>query len=350
MKPSSKSKAFVECRQIFDLATPAQNSEKSYKQKTSSSFMEFDLLQLYYKENTSLLRCVRAYTIIPKYVKKPTEKNYKAEKIIAVLREIREKLNNEIGYVWQERWLKMLPFSVQQNTTKDWFVGRVSMPLIALVKLSEFGCEKEIEVISKHLDYFGSKTGNVAKIPKNISSDLAWLSAAILCDGHIRKDLFKVSFQVTDKLLAEKFRKLFCAIFEVRDNGVSVRPSHHGKKPLYRFDGSSRAIVHFLNIFFEIPRGNKCSKIRVPSVINKSSIEVKRAFLKGVFDTDGGKRGKGLGLTSASKTFVDQVYSLLLQFEIRPYKDSWVNKIYNKRAYGLKFKNDSHSNFLNRSI
>ena len=135
--------------------------------------MKFDLLQLYYKENTNLLRCVRAYTIVPKYVDKPTEKNYKAEIIVAVLRKIREKLNKEIGYAWQEKWLETLPFKVKRGSTKDWFTGRSSMPLIALVKLGEFGCEKEIEIISKHLDYFGSKTGNVAKIPKNMSLELA---------------------------------------------------------------------------------------------------------------------------------------------------------------------------------
>ena len=82
---------------------PAENFQNDYKQKKINSFMGFDLLQLYYKENTTLLRCVRAYTIISKYVEESTEKNYKAEKIIIVLRGIREKLNKEIGYGWQEK-------------------------------------------------------------------------------------------------------------------------------------------------------------------------------------------------------------------------------------------------------
>ena len=82
---------------------PALYSTKSYNFSKNNCSMEFDLLQLYYKENTTLLRCVRAYTIISKYVEESTEKNYKAEKIIIVLRGIREKLNKEIGYGWQEK-------------------------------------------------------------------------------------------------------------------------------------------------------------------------------------------------------------------------------------------------------
>jgi hypothetical protein len=310
--------------------------------------MKFDFFELCNYNNESLLRCIRAYTIIPKYTKNPTEKNYKAEKIISTLQKIKTKLNKKFGFCWQKKWLNSLPIKVQKNSTKDWFSGRASIPLIALFKLKTFGCEKEVNFIKNNLDYFSSKTGNIARIPKKISPELAWITAVILCDGHLAKNEFKVSLQVTDKLLVKKFANTFCEIFELQQNNIFARPSHHGNKILYRFDVSCKPVIYFLNFFLEIPRSKKSEIIRIPKIISESPIKIKRSFLKGVFDTDRGKRGHGLGLTSASKEFVDQTYVLLQEFNIKPYKDSWINKKYNKQAFGLKFKNDSNSNFLNK--
>lgn len=67
-----------------------------------------------------------------------------------------------------------------------------------------------------------------------------------------------------------------------------------------------------------------------------------------MFETDGGKRSRGLGLTSASKAFRDQVFELLLESKIKASKDEWLNKKYNKKYYGLRFRITEQSKFLCR--
>ena len=96
----------------------------------------------------------------------------------------------------------------------------------------------------------------------------------------------------------------------------------------------------------DVPRGKKSHKIIVPDTVKQSSPELKRAFLEGVFVTDGGKRRGGLGLSTASLLFRDQMAHLLEEFDIQPKKDQWINKLYNKKYYGLYFPITDNSQFL----
>lgn len=310
--------------------------------------MEFNLLNLHCAGDTELRKCVRAYTIMPKYVKSPTERNFKAEKIIGILRQINFKLRKKVGLNWKEKWLEKLPFKVKKASPKDWLLGRASIPLITIIKLNEFGCEKEVEEIYQHLDYFCSTTGTIARIPKKISQELAWLAATILCDGHIDKNKSRVVFNLSDRELIKKIEIAFNNIFEIKSCNYLIKDKPQSIKQLFGLNSENRGAVRFLNNFLEIPAGKKCDIIKVPESILQSSPEIKRAFLKGVFETDGGKRRKGLGLTSASKKFRDQNFELLQEFGIKASKDEWINKLYNKKYYGFQFKIEPKSEFLCR--
>ncbi|MBT4596612.1 MAG: hypothetical protein HOC95_01420, partial [Candidatus Diapherotrites archaeon] len=60
MKPSSKSKTFVRCRQISDLATPASTPRRDYKCKKSISSMVDKRLKFQKgKQREFLERCVQ---------------------------------------------------------------------------------------------------------------------------------------------------------------------------------------------------------------------------------------------------------------------------------------------------
>ena len=227
-------------------------------------------------------------------------------------------------------------------------VGKASMPLIAITTLNEFKCEKEVEEIKQHLDYLCSTTGTVARIPKKVSEELAWFVATILCDGHMTKNGSRISFSLSDKQLIRKLDIIFHNLFELNGCNFKIKDKPQCVKPQYGLNCENKAIIRFLNNLFEIPTGKKCDIITIPKIIQQASLKIKKAFLKGVFDTDGGKRSKGLGLTSASKKFRDQNFELLKEFDIAPYKDEWVNKLYNKKYYGFQFKVDSNSKFLCR--
>ena len=53
-------------------------------------------------------------------------------------------------------------------------------------------------------------------------------------------------------------------------------------------------------------------------------------------------------MTSASIKFRDQTFDLLQEFSIMPSKDEWINKLYNKKYYGFRFKIEPISEFLCR--
>ena len=174
--------------------------------------MCFDLFRLHFSEEDQHKReLLRIYSIIQKHSHKSNEKNIRAEEIVKILRAARTKLNNQFGFSWQKQWLAKIGFGIKHSSPKDWFAGRASIPIIAIKKLEEFGCEKEVSEIMKISKYFGSTTGKVVIIPKEINEDLAYLAGAILCDGHLKKDDYRIFYELTEKRLVEKFQKLsFC--------------------------------------------------------------------------------------------------------------------------------------------
>ncbi|MDO8626926.1 MAG: hypothetical protein Q7K42_00540, partial [Candidatus Diapherotrites archaeon] len=260
--------------------------------------MEFDFFKLHNSEEDKDLReCLRLYSVVPKFAKQTTEKEILAERIVKILQSVNEKLKKE-NLDWKRKWIKTFSYSIAKRTVDDWFLGRASIPLFALQELKKFGCEKEVQEIMKNSEYFCSTTGKVFKLPPKLNPDLAWLVGAILCDGHMHKLRHGVSFEVVDKILIIKFQNIFNAQFGVN---VAYKNSklREKRKQLYRFRVRCKPVVRFFEQFFEIPRGKKSHKIVVPQLILNSNIGIKKAFLIGVFDTDGGKRRNGLGLTSA---------------------------------------------------
>jgi len=270
----------------------------------------------------------------------------KARLIHLVLAEIRKNFSKR-NTPWKKELSKKADLSVSDSTIKDWFLGRASIPFNDLKSICKFANQEQIKKINENTCYFCTKTSSIARFPRKNSKDLAWLVAAILCDGHMKKNCEGICFEVSDLVLCNKFCKTFARVFETKIKHPSIRN---------RIDYNQTHTIHlnnvpsilFLNKLFEIPLGKKCPIIKVPKLIFESNNELKRTFLKGVFDTDGGKRGGGLGLTSLSEKFVDNVSELLEEFEINPHKESWINKKYNKKCFGVRFKIDAHSIFLMR--
>ncbi len=96
-----------------------------------------------------------------------------------------------------------------------------------------------------------------------------------------------------------------------------------------------------------IPKGNKSSVVDVPSKIINGSKEIKKNFLAGYFDADGGFRGNSIGFTTASKNLHQNISILLDEFGVLHSKEEWVNKRYNKTYFGIKLRKKEIDNFLN---
>jgi hypothetical protein len=302
----------------------------------------FDLVENNFSKNFDL----RVLTDLKTSAHFGVEANLEAKIILSLLKKINfECLKNNKN--WRQEWIKKAGFNIKKSGLKEWFSGRSSVPFKAILGLESFCSKEDYSLIKENCNYFCTKTSSLAKFPRGLSPDLAWLVAAILCDGHLRKNGDSLAFEVSDLALANVFSSKINNVFESK--GMKIREINRiGRNTTYMFDLSNKPVCHFFNKIFKIPFGKKCAIIEVPELIKNSTFEIKKAFLKGVFDTDGGKRGGGLGLTSLSEKFVDDVSELLKEFEIVAHKESWLNKKYQKKCFGSRFKIDANSMFLIR--
>ncbi len=201
---------------------------------------------------------------------------------------------------------------------------------------------KNVEIISKENKEIKvqvvSGSNKTVSIPLSITEDLSYIIAAIMCDGHLRKNMFRIVFEVTDNKLMEKFISKFNKTFKTKEKYRERNDKRLNRKNLFRTQINSKPIVVFLNEVFNIPKGRKSSKIVIPCQIKSSDQKIKEAFLEGVIDTDGGDRGKYIGITSKSERFIDELIVMSDELNLNVFKDKWYNKEYDRDYYGLKFK------------
>lgn len=187
---------------------------------------------------------------------------------------------------------------------------------------------------------YGSK--KIVRIPSKLTEDLAYFIGVILGDGCITSKKYRIIIEKGNKKYMETtLKKLFADLFDL---SLRITPYRN----YWRMQVRNKALWTYLNKVFEIPRGKKTEEIRVPNVIKKETLKIQNNFLAGVLDTDGGKRGRTFGFTSANKNFRDEIIEILNKNEIIPIRDKWYNKNYQKSYYGWRLKNKDISIFLNK--
>ncbi len=188
-----------------------------------------------------------------------------------------------------------------------------------------------------------------------LNNETAYLAGAIIGDGYLanktksKKDLSK-DYQIKIDLSDKKYLILLFRILKKLTNTKSTPkvPKMRGnrKERLYILV-RNKALFEFLTIKLGIPSGAKSSKVFMPDLIKKSSTAIKKHFLAGYFDTDGGFRNKTLGFTTASVRLNDDISDLLDELKICHIKESWMNKRYDKRFYGIQIRRNEIDIFLN---
>ncbi len=120
------------------------------------------------------------------------------------------------------------------------------------------------------------------------------------------------------------------------------------RKERWCFQFRNKSFYFFLTGYLGIIAGSKSSFVRMPLKIKNANIRLKKYFLAGLFDTDGGFRGNSLGFTTASKDLNKDVHDLLDELLIRHSLDKWENKKYGKFYYGIRIAKSEIDNFLNK--
>jgi len=182
----------------------------------------------------------------------------------------------------------------------------------------------------------------ITRIPLKITPNLAFFAGAIIGDGHLKKSKFQLVIELTNYNLLIKLKKICINVFK-RSFNFSKEIIRENKKPSKQLIMDSKAIHNLMNQLFEIPIGKKSDIVIVPTMITSASKKIKIAFLKGIMATEGGKRGRGYGLSTASKQLQEGIYLLLKEIGIDASLDQWVHKKYKKTYYGLVFKQDKYN-------
>ena len=201
--------------------------------------------------------------------------------------------------------------------------------------------QKDLKTISKNnlriitkAHYGPSKP---TTIPLILNKELAFFVAAIIGDGHIKKNKLQISFECTNLALISYLQEICKEIFKRKFNITKVK-LREGKKPSSNLLIDSKAIYNLLTDVFEIPPGKKSNIVKVPEVIINSKKSIKIAFMKGIMATEGGKRKRGYGLSTASKKLWEDLIKIFEDIEIPVLKDKWTHKSYKKEYYGISFK------------
>ncbi len=121
--------------------------------------------------------------------------------------------------------------------------------------------------------------------------------------------------------------------------GFNILPVkiREGKIQTYILRIDSKSICKLIESVFKIPSGKKSDIVAVPFYISNANKNIKIAFLKGIMATEGGKRKRGFGLSTASKRLWEDLIYLFNNINISISRDKWTHKKYKKNYYGISF-------------
>jgi intein/homing endonuclease len=127
---------------------------------------------------------------------------------------------------------------------------------------------------------------------------------------------------------------------------VKIRQAKNNKFQTYYFQLRNKEFYFYLTEILDLPKGSKSTNLRAPKVILNSNKSLQKSFIAGLFDADGGIRGRNIGFTMKNKDFMLDIKKLLLNLSINASEDSWFNKKYKRNYYGLRLNKQSTAKFL----
>lgn len=195
--------------------------------------------------------------------------------------------------------------------------------------------------------------GKIHPIPLNEKT--AYLAGVIIGDGYIADSFkghkspnsrnYRVYIDLTDfeflSTIANLTKEVVSMSVPIREKKVP-----EGHMSSWSFAVTNKSWWYFFTETLGVPAGKKSRVVTVPQLILNGSNTVKREFLAGLFDTDGGFRSETIGLTTASKTMGEQVALLFKEFGFECGISSWIIKKYDWRYYGLRLRRRDVDRFL----
>ena len=187
-----------------------------------------------------------------------------------------------------------------------------------------------------------------------LDEDMAYLIGVIIGDGHIsnntksKTDLskdYQINIELTNYDYLKEVELLFKKFVKTKSATHPLK-KREGKKQSWVFRVRNKELYLYLTKIIGIPCGSKSGRLFIPENIMKGNDAIKKNFISGFFDTDGGKRGNALGFSMKSEQLQKDISSLLKELKIRHYNERWFNKKYQLYYYGIKLSKKFTKMFL----
>lgn len=191
---------------------------------------------------------------------------------------------------------------VSERLVYYWLKGERPVPVDKLRIITDL--EKSYE----NANYFyinGVK--QKTKLPKNLTLKLSYLIGYIFGDGHIGKNDYGFSLSDASEKNIILAQKLLKKIFN-----LSVNYRFREDRNYYEISVSWKTGVLILNKVFEMPRGSKNGKLKIPQVIRNSSFINQVMFTLGFAAADFG----GNSLTQTSYHILLEIQQILLRLNL----------------------------------
>jgi DNA gyrase subunit A len=154
-------------------------------------------------------------------------------------------------------------------------------------------------------------------LPTQLDEPLAFLMGALVAEGTLADD--RIEFTCTPGEFADEFVRCWARVFpDCRLHQWLRPPVGFGKRPFWQMQVVSQQVVRLLG---NLGLHGRSAERVVPEAILRSPQAVQAAFLRGLFEGDGGVERSGrslmrVSLVSASKRLLQQVQVMLLHFGI----------------------------------
>ncbi|MDO8625726.1 MAG: hypothetical protein Q7R47_06595 [Candidatus Diapherotrites archaeon] len=278
-------------------------------------------------------KCLRFYSVLSD-PRQGSGARLQVQKIHDFLLATDKTLRSKHGFSWRTEWEQSLGVPVRKGISKEWFLGRASIPIVAMQRLERFGIQDDF-LNDLNPVYISTTTAPPIGLPRELSPDLVYLIGLILGDGSLpvkylakqQNNMFSVLIISKDQdFLQQKILPLFQQLFEIKKYAIRKDTRSNA----FTLTINNKPIYRFFSCCIGMPTGKKAKNACVPQIIKELSLSAQIPFLAGLIDSDIGKHSSGLGATFSSKRFVDELVALLAPLGI------------NAKNYGTHYKNATY--------
>jgi len=207
------------------------------------------------------------------------------------------KLAKELNFVWGSFW--------------RWYNNKRFIKIKNLERICNYA-NISVNDLQKYINLIKGdiycRNGLKIKLPLVINEEWAYVAELLRTDGHIPKSLKEVEIANND-IGVLNLLKNFLLSLGIKESSIHEKPWNKGKN----IKICNRTFARIMNSIFEIPSGNKCGIICIPTFIKKSPTSVVGSSIKGALDGDGWtiESTRRVGIQSKSQKYVSDIYSLL---------------------------------------